>query len=328
MRFSKTISLCIGVVLLSTTPVFAQENAKVKQNEQTIFSLKEEVELLRKQIAESEKSLEQTEQPAPKQQSNSGMSKKDMDELKSFIKQTVEDNNRPSNTLQPNEVTIYINEVDRLKQEIAVMKVEMEFMRKELQAIRKDMDFSRQVQIANMNSGGRGGTPSKGGSDGLNDIVNSLRQDLVEIKEQTNKTNEMIEVLNTRLGVGSNEDVSKLKDETSALKTRVDKIEKTYNSDYMLLETTRESITNKSGLNKQDLPPGYYIIIASGKGYNEIVRKKQEFEKKGISTGIIQNKKQTWYHLFTESVETRTDAGVLVSKTRLNIVKDAWWLKN
>lgn len=294
-----------------------------------------EIKELQSELQELTKMLESTDE------GNKSTIETTDDDLKYYLKEILEQTKQTNQSITknsvapanqgPEKVVVYIKEIDELRKQNEAMQAELSFMRKQVLELSDRVDRTER-KLAKPGEGNNYSSSELSSSEigKLNENLEKLREDLQFIQKQNLVANEKLEVISELPSSNVNEldtKVTKLEKETDEIKEKVDQIEKNA-SKYTVLETTRESISDRELMNKEDLPLGYYVIIASERSYNRAFLIKKRWKNKGVEAKIIQNKKQTWYHLFTERVDTRQEAGSAVAKTRKNGISDAWWLKN
>src|SRR5690606_33238836 len=72
----------------------------------------------------------------------------------------------------------------------------------------------------------------------------------------------------------------------------------------------------------------YYLVVGSRRTKADIEQLQRDFASKKINTIIMQNSRNTWYHLYVDRFDTREEAGNAVVKYRENGIPDAWWIFN
>lgn len=287
----------------------AQE--KIDDNAKRIEDLKRQLDELEFNVQKEEEADKAKQEPET-----------ELSEIKMLLLEVLEEQrlNKPqaaqSNNNNDKEVIIYINEIERMKQEMAAIRAEMDFMKREMSQLRRDVESSQR-------SGG-GTIKLKGNSEqlfeDLNENIRNLSEDIKVIKEQNIITNEKLDDLSSKTNTVSVEPAEEVKEE---VKPKV-----SANSNYFIVESTTESITNVKSMNREDLPSGYYIVIVSERNYLSVLKKQKELRNRGIETTIVQNKMKTWYHLYTKRAETVPEAGKMVGETRRSGFKDAWYISN
>lgn len=311
MKTLKVNKLLFGVLFLLYTPIIIAQNTE--ENEKKINELQRQVEELNT-LLDKDKEEPQKEVATD-------------DDLKFYLMQILEETRKTNRQLEKNvstsnqpreSVVVYIKEIEELRRENEILREEMKQLKRDMQDLSKKVE-SNQKQIT---KGGLGGDVNIDQLSLLNENLSKLTQELQVIKEQNEVANEKMDILAS--GGEINSKVSKLEEETTAIKEKVEAIE----SKYIILQRTSEAINDRDGINKQDAPPGYYVVVESERYQNRVFYLQKQFKQKNIETQIIQNKRQTWYHLYTDRFDTKAEAVQAVNKARSSGIKDAWWLKN
>lgn len=156
-------------------------------------------------------------------------------------------------------------------------------------------------------------------------------QDAEKVNENNTKINELNERLDNLLGTNKPSeadssniklnlimtDLKQIKEELSKLKVSVNEIQ-AGSSNPKLKE---ESITNNT-FNLDTA--GYYVVLISDRTIEGAQKKFQKVSTKEEIL-LIQNNRQSWYHVVVKKPVTLTQAGQVTQKFRINGFADAWW---
>lgn len=68
----------------------------------------------------------------------------------------------------------------------------------------------------------------------------------------------------------------------------------------------------------------YYMVLASRRDLGRINRAKKAMDSRDLM--VVQNSKETWYHLVSTRAMSMSDAILKTAAERKNGVQDAWWV--